>query len=142
MHKDEISIYVYNYIYYTGAMAQSTNSSIDPKVNCTVTSGTTLNCRNTIQPHICGGGSLSITCQTFSYAVQTLAINGTCPSPRTTPTTTFMANDNTPACKCNLTSPSSALGAVIGFLVLLEVGTVIAWVACTITRKRHSKQRC
>ncbi len=135
-------------------MAQSTNSSIDPKVNCTVTDdhgGTTLNCTDTIQPHICGAGSLSVTCQTFSYAVQTLAINGTCPSPPsppsppTTPTTTFMANDSAPACKCNLTSPSSALGAVIGFLVLLEVGTVIVWVACTITRKRHSslsKQRC
>ena len=39
---------------------------------------------------------------------------------------------------------TSALGAVIGLLILLEVGTVIAWVACTVTRKRNSsspKQR-
>ncbi|XP_064397483.1 lysyl oxidase homolog 2-like isoform X2 [Halichondria panicea] len=42
------------------------------------------------------------------------------------------------------TIATSALGAVIGLLVLLEVGTVIAWVACTVTRKRLSsppKQR-
>ncbi len=42
------------------------------------------------------------------------------------------------------TIATSALGAVIGLLVLLEVGTVIAWVACTVTRKRNSsppKQR-
>ena len=94
-------------------MAKSTNSSIDPKVDCTVTDdGTTLNCGDTIQPpSICDLGRLSITCQTtFSHAVQTLA----------------------------------TLGAVIAFLVLLEVGTVIAWVACTVTRKRLSsspKQR-
>ncbi len=38
---------------YTGAMAKST-TSIDPKVNCTVTDdGTTLNCVDTIQSHIC-----------------------------------------------------------------------------------------
>ena len=92
-------------------MAKSTNSSIDPKVDCTVTDdGTTLNCGDIIQPHICDLGRLSIKCQTFSHAVHTLA----------------------------------ALGAVIGLLVLLEVGTVIAWVACTVTRKRNSsspKQR-
>ncbi len=38
----------------------------------------------------------------------------------------------------------AALGAVIGLLVLLEVGTVIVWVACTVTKKMHSsslKQR-
>ncbi len=36
------------------------------------------------------------------------------------------------------TIATSALGVVIGLLVLLEVGTVIAWVACTVTRKRLS----
>ncbi len=89
---------------YTGAIAKSTTSSIDPKVDCTVTDdGTTLNCGDTIQPNTCGAGNLVITCQTFSHAVQTLAV----------------------------------LGAVIGLLVLLEVGTVIAWVVCTVTRKRN-----
>ncbi len=96
-------------------MANSTNSSIDPKVECTVTDdGNTLNCGDTIQPHTCGG-SLVIKCQTHNYALR----NAT------------TANN-----------PTSALGAVIGLLVLLEVGTVIAWVAyCTITRKRSPKQR-
>ncbi len=87
-------------------MAKSTNSFIDPKVDCTVTDdSTTLNCGDTIQPSICDLGRLSITCQTtFSHAVQTLA----------------------------------TLGVVIGLLVLLEVGTVIAWVACTVTKKTLS----
>ncbi len=93
-------------------MAKSTASSIDPKVNCTVTNdGTTLNCGDTIQSHTCGAGSLVIKCQTHNYALR---------------------------------NTTSALGAVIGLLVLLEVGTVIAWVACTVTRKRNSsspKQR-
>ncbi len=107
---------------YTGAMTKSTTSSIDPKVNCTVTDdGTTLNCGDTIQPHICGVGSLVITCQTHNYAVHTLA----------TPTTTSMENYQS-------TSPiTSALGAVIGLLVLLEVGTVIVWVVCTITKQKR-----
>ena len=128
---------------FPGAMTKSTTSSIDPKVDCTVTDdGTTLNCVDTIQSHICDMASLVITYQTFNYAVQTLAINGTCPSPP----------DNTPDCNCNPAIPSSSppstttpacsdsnpLGAVIGLLVLLEVGTVIAWVACTVTRKRNS----
>ncbi len=122
---------------YTGAMANSTTSSIDPKVYCTVTDdGTTLNCGDTIQPHICGAGSLVITCETHNYAVHTPAINGT------KHTTTSMT---TPASSCNPANPTtSSLGAVIGLLVLLEVGTVIAWVACTVTRKRLSsspKQR-
>ncbi len=96
-------------------MANSTNSSIDPKVNCTVTDdGTTLNCGGTIQPHTCGAGSLVIKCQTHNYALRNA-------------TTT--------------NNPTSALGAVIGLLVLLEVGTVIAWVACTITKKSSPKQR-
>ncbi|XP_064397378.1 scavenger receptor cysteine-rich domain superfamily protein-like isoform X6 [Halichondria panicea] len=111
-----------------GAMANSTTSSIDPKVDCTVTDdGTTLNCGDTIQSHVCGAGSLVIECQTHNSAVQISAT--------ATPTTTSM----------EATSPiTSALGAVIGLLVLLEVGTVIAWVACTVTRKRNSsspKQR-
>ena len=128
-------------------MANSTTSSIDPKVNCTVTDdGTTLNCGDTIQLHTCSAGNLVITCQTFNYAVHTLAINGTCPSP---PDNTRNCNPaipsssppstTTPAC-----SDSNPLGAVIGLLVLLEVGTVIAWVACTVTKKRNSsptKQR-
>ena len=58
---------------YTGAMAKSTNSSIDPIVDCTVTNdGTTLNCGDTMQLHICGARRLSITCQTFSHAVHIL----------------------------------------------------------------------
>ncbi len=115
-------------------MANSTTSSIDPKINCTVTDdGTTLNCGDTIQPNICDMASLVIKCQTHNYVVQTLAINGT------KHTTTSMT---TPASSCN--PITSALGAVIGLLVLLEVGTVIAWVACTVTKKRNSsptKQR-
>ncbi len=108
-------------------MTKSTTSSIDPKVNCTVTDdGTTLNCGDTIQPNTCGAGSLVITCQTHNYAVQTPAINGT------KHTTTSMT---TPASSCN--PITSALGAVIGLFVLLEVGTVIAWVACTITKKKR-----
>ncbi len=89
-------------------MEKSTASSIDPKVDCTVTDdGTTLNCGDTIQPNICGAGSLVIKCQTHNYALRN-------------------------------TTTTSALGAVIGLLVLLEVGTVIVWVACTVTRKRLS----
>ncbi len=94
----------------TGAMANSTTSSIDPKVDCT-DDGTTLNCGDTIQPHTCGAGSLVIKCQTHNYAPVRNA------------------------------TPASALGAVIGLLVLLEAGTIIAWVACTITRKSSPKQR-
>ena len=114
MHK---IIYVKS-MYVTGAMANSTNSSIDPKVDCTVTDdGTTLNCGDTIQPHICDMASLVITCQTHNYALRN---------------------------KTTGSNSTSALGAVIGTLVLLEIGTVIVWVACTVTRKRHSsppKQR-
>ncbi|XP_064397352.1 uncharacterized protein LOC135344154 isoform X2 [Halichondria panicea] len=120
-----------------GAMANSTTSSIDPKVDCTMTDdGTTLNCGDTIQSRICDMASLVITCQTFNSAVHTPAINGT------KHTTTSMT---TSASSCNPANPiTSALGAVIGLLVLLEVGTVIAWVACTVTTKRNSsppKQR-
>ena len=93
-------------------MANSTTSSIDPKVNCTVTDdGTTLNCGDTIQSNTCDMASLVITCQTHNYALRN---------------------------KTTGSNPTSALGAVIGLLVLLEVGTVIAWVACTVTRKRNS----
>ncbi len=134
---------------YIGAMANSTTSSIDPKVNCTVTDdGTILNCGDTIQPHICDMASLVIECQTHNSAVHTLAINGTCPSP---PDNTLDCNCNpaiprssTPSTTTPACSDSNPLGAVIGLLVLLEVGTVIAWVACTVTRKRNSsspKQR-
>ena len=100
------------YIIYTEVMAQSTNSSIDPKVDCTVTNdGTKLSCKDSVQMPTRGLASLVIKCQTHNYAVQ---------------------------------NTTSALGAAIGLLVLLEVGTVIAWVACTVTRKRLSsspKQR-
>ena len=101
-------------IRYTGAMAQSTNSSIVPKVDCTVTNdGTKLICsKDTVKMLATSDmASLVIKCQTHNYAVQ---------------------------------NTTSALGAVIGLLILLEVGTVIAWVACTVTRKRLScspKQR-
>ncbi len=162
-------------------MANSTTSSIDPKVNCTVTdNGTTLNCVDTIQSHICDMASLVIKCQTHNSAVPTLAINGTCPSPPNNtldcpsppnntldcpspPNNTLdcpSPPNNTLDCNCNPAIPSSSppsittpactdtqsnpLGAVIGLLVLLEVGTVIVWVACTVTRKRNSsspKQR-
>ena len=150
-------------------MANSTTSSIDPKVNCTVTDdGTTLNCVDTIQSHICDMASLVIKCQTHNSAVHTLAINGTCPSPPNNtldcpspPNNTLdcpSPPNNTLDCNCNPAIPSSStpstttpacsdsnpLGAVIGLLVLLEVGTVIVWVACTVTRKRNSsspKQR-
>ncbi len=93
-------------------MAQSTNSSIDPKVDCTLTNdGTKLNCKDSVQMPTRGMASLVIKCQTHNYAVQ---------------------------------NTTSALGAVIGLLVLLQIGTVIAWVACIVTRKRNSsppKQR-
>ncbi len=87
-------------------MVQSTNSSIDPKVDCTVTNdGTKLSCKDTVQMTTRGIASLVIKCQTHNYAVQ---------------------------------KTTSSLGAVIGLLVLLEIGTVIALVACTVTRKRLS----
>ncbi|XP_064397392.1 egg peptide speract receptor-like isoform X2 [Halichondria panicea] len=138
-----------------GAMAKSTTSSIDPKVNCTVTDdGTTLNCVDTIQSHICDMASLVIKCQTHNSAVPTLAINGTCPSPPNNTLDCPSPPNNTLDCNCNPAIPSSSppsittpactdtqsnpLGAVIGLLVLLEVGTVIVWVACTVTRKRNS----
>ena len=88
-------------------MVQSTNSSIDPKVDCTVTNdGTKLSCKDTVQMTTRGIASLVIKCQTHNYAVQ---------------------------------KTTSSLGAVIGLLVLLEIGTVIVWVVCIIvTRKRLS----
>ncbi|XP_064397387.1 neurotrypsin-like isoform X2 [Halichondria panicea] len=132
-------------------------STTSPQVSCTMDTNNRLSCGNITDSglHVCARG-LAVECPSFCETCPNSSTLCMAPSDIIEDQTTTNSSDPTIPSSSISTSAAqnttmhprspitSALGAVIGLLVLLEVGTVIAWVACTVTKKRNSsptKQR-
>ncbi|XP_064397375.1 scavenger receptor cysteine-rich domain superfamily protein-like isoform X3 [Halichondria panicea] len=130
-------------------------STTSPQVSCTMDTNNRLSCGNITDSGLCARG-LAVECPSFCETCPNSSTLCMAPSDIIEDQTTANSSDppipsssiSTSAVQNTTMHPrspiTSVLGVVIGLLALLEVGTVIAWVACTVTRKRNSsptKQR-